>query len=57
MQSKLAFNMQGLSNDSFNFFARDITVRCTFGCFFVVNNYKYNGALHLTQSHRVAESL
>jgi hypothetical protein len=23
----------------------------------VVNSYKYNGALHLLQSHRVAESL
>jgi hypothetical protein len=32
IQSNLAFNVQGLSDDSFNFFARDITVRCTFGC-------------------------
>jgi len=23
----------------------------------VINSYKYNGALHLMQSHRVAESL
>jgi len=32
---------------------RDITVRCTFS-YFVVNSYKYNGALHLIQSHSVA---
>ena len=57
MQSNIAFKVQGLSNDSFNFYAHDITVRCTFGCFFVANSYKYYGALHLTHSHRVAESL
>jgi hypothetical protein len=53
----LHFNVQGFCNYFLNFFAQDIPVRCTFGCFFVINSYKYNGALHLQQSHRVAKSL
>ena len=34
------FNMQDSYNYSLNFFAQDIPMRCTFGCFFDLNSYK-----------------
>jgi hypothetical protein len=61
----LHFNVQGFCNYFINFFAQDIPVlpssrnvpAAPLVVFFVINSYKYNGALHLQQSHRVAKSL
>jgi hypothetical protein len=69
--SNFTFNVQDLNVDFLNLFAHDITVLPSSRnvpaaplVVLVVNSYKYNGALHLLQSHRwyipiseVAESL